>query len=176
MADDKVKDLDQLYKAFKAFGETIGRDNLAVWFWKHKYLPGRKLDDVDLGRSTDFCSRAHLVPSRGPFIVVTSTYPEQESLGGELPKNSALFELGAMKPSEVSDLLAHLADQLVANRLPSQATATSPQPAAPLSWDVRLLGAVQQLLNRLGCAWTFKIETEGVKAELQSCSKASSPK
>src|SRR6267378_661897 len=57
MADDKTKDLGQLYKAFRAFGDTIGRDNLAVWFWKHKYFPGRKLDDVDLARSTDFCSR-----------------------------------------------------------------------------------------------------------------------
>jgi len=37
MADDKTQDLTQLHKAFQAFGNTIGHDNLAVWFWKHQY-------------------------------------------------------------------------------------------------------------------------------------------
>jgi hypothetical protein len=129
MADDRAQDLTKLYKAFQAFGETIGRNNLAVWFWRHRHQASvTTLDDVDLERSSAFCSAYNLAPSRGPYIVVTSTYPDYSQPLGKLPPNSALFELGAMKPSEISDLLAHLADQLVANTLPSRDATTPLRP------------------------------------------------
>jgi hypothetical protein len=170
MADDRTQDLAQLHKSFQAFGETIGRDNLAVWFWKHRYDSSKtKLDDVDLERSSAFCSAYGLPPSHGPYIVVTSSYPDVSRPSGKLPPNSAWFELGAMKPSQISDLLARLADQLTANKMPQQDTGTPT--AANLAWDVRLLAAAQGLLNRVGCAWTFKIEAAGVSAEVQSCTR-----
>ena len=69
MADDRANDLTQLYKAFVAFGETIGGDNLAVWFWKHKTQKSMNLDEVDLQRSSAFCAAYGLAPSRGPYVV-----------------------------------------------------------------------------------------------------------
>src|SRR5262245_29698848 len=30
---DKSRDLENLYWRFRAFGDAIGPDNLAVWFW-----------------------------------------------------------------------------------------------------------------------------------------------
>jgi hypothetical protein len=172
MADDKTQDLSKLHRAFQAFGETIGKDNLAVWFWIHRYQGSKTtLDDVDLERSSAFCEAYGLLPSGGPYIVVTSTYPDDSRQIGKLPPNSAWFELAAMTPSEISDLLAHLADQLVAKKMPSREDSTARSSEAELSWDVRLLGAAQQLLNRLGCAWTFRIDAEGMKAELQSCTR-----
>ena len=176
MADDRAEDLTKLYKAFEAFGQTIGRNHLAVWFWTHPYQGGKTtIDDVDLERSSDFCRAYGLVPSKGPYVVVTSTYPDLSLGQGKPPANSAWFALGAMKPSEISDLLAQLADQLVANA-PLNGTA-KPSPvsdaSAPAgsSWDKRQLAAAQGLMNRLGCAWTLKVETEVVKAELQACTK-----
>ena len=172
MADDKAQDLTQLNKAFQAFGNTIGHDNLAVWFWKHQYQAATTtLDDVDLERSSKFCAAYNLAPSKGPYIVVTSTYPDDSHGLGKLPPNSAWFQLGSMKPAEISDLLAALADKLVANKPLGQGDGAQPATETVASWDVRLLGAAQQLLNRLGCAWTFKIEAEGVKAEMQSCTR-----
>jgi len=176
MADDRAEDLTKLYKAFQAFGQTIGRNNVAVWFWNHSYQGGKAtIDDVDLERSSDFCSAYGLVPSKGPYVVVTSTYPDLSQSQGKPPANSAWFALGAMKPSEISDLLAQLADQLVANAPVNGTAKPSPVSDAPApagsSWDKRLLAATQSLMNRLGCAWTLKVETEVVKAELQACTK-----
>ena len=176
MADDRAEDLTKLYKAFEAFGQTIGRNHLAVWFWTHPYQGGKTtIDDVDLKRSSEFCSAYRLAPSKGPYIVVTSTYPDSSQGKGKPPADSAWFALAAMKPSEISDLLAQLADQLVANATlngtPKPSTVSDTTPTAPSSWDTRLLAAAQNLMNRLGCAWTLKVETEVVKAELQACTK-----
>jgi len=126
---------------------------------------------VDLERSSKFCAAYNLAPSKGPYIVVTSTYPNDSHRLGKLPPDSAWFQLGAMKPGEISDLLAGLADKLVANQSLNQAGSGQPATETVASWDVRLLAAAQQLLNRLGCAWTFKIEAQGVKAEVQSCTR-----
>lgn len=174
MAGDKSQDLNELHKAFEAFGQTIGPDNVAVWFWKHKYKVSTTLEDVDLERSSKFCRAFKLPPSKGPYIFVTSTYLDESHLPSKLPPDSAWFELGSMKPAEISELLAHLADDLVANRPPQQpapAPSAGDNPATTsATWEVRLLGAVQHKLNSFGCAWTFKIKAEAVEATLHACS------
>src|SRR6266850_2591568 len=36
LASDKTHELYDLYSQFESFGDSIGPDNLAVWFWKRK--------------------------------------------------------------------------------------------------------------------------------------------
>src|SRR5262245_50115023 len=53
---DRSADLANLYRRFKPFGDAIGKDNLAVWFWKRKArVDDPKLADyVDVARSAEF--------------------------------------------------------------------------------------------------------------------------
>jgi len=172
LAPDMSQNLANLHQAFRAFGDTIGPDNLAVWFWKHPYQPSTTFDDLDLARSSKFCRAFQLLPSKGPYVFVTSTYPDESHLPDQLPPNSAWFELGAMQPPAISDLLAHLADELVTNRPPQQAsTPPGSSVAAPVPWEIRLMEAVQHTLNTFGCAWTFEVKSEVVDAHLNVCGK-----
>jgi hypothetical protein len=165
---DKSQDLKDLYKAFEAFGTTIGPDNAAVWFWKQRQdQQDTFFANLDVERSSKFCSAFKLTPSKGPFVIVTSTYPDESHLSNGLPANSAVFELGEMQPSQISDLLAQLVDELVkGEKISAKTTPASKQEAG--TW-IRLMEAVQHTLNSFGCAWTFKVEAEGVQAQLHAC-------
>src|SRR5947207_2398782 len=57
VAPDKSTDLANLYRRFKSFGDAIGRDNLAVWFWKRAVPVSdpRLAENVDVARSAEFC-------------------------------------------------------------------------------------------------------------------------
>jgi hypothetical protein len=164
---DKNSDqLFRLYQQFDNFGRTIGSDNVAVWFWVSKGSAKRteaRAEDVDVERSVRFCQAWHLKPSAGPHIVVTSTYPVELELSSGLPKDSAVFELGNMESAQISKLLAKLTDELVEK---GHVQAVPEEPEA--RW-VKLLGAVQQTINKFGCAWSFKIDAGPVKADLHSC-------
>jgi len=168
LAADKNQDLKDLYKAFEAFGATIGPENVAVWFWKQRQdQQDTFFTNLDVQRSSKFCSAFKLTPSKGPFVMVTSTYPDESNLSNGLPANSAIFELGKMQPSQISDLLAQLVDELVKGEKIS-ATTTPANKQETGTW-VRLMEAVQHTLNSFGCAWTFKVEAEGVQAQLHAC-------
>jgi hypothetical protein len=164
---DKNSDqLNQLYQQFHTFGRTIGSDNVAVWFWiSGPATTGTdpRVEDPDVERSVRFCQAWHLKPSAGPHIVVTTTYPVEADLSSGIPKDSAVFELGNMESKEISKLLAKLTDELV------EKGHVESTPEAPEARWVRLLGAVQQTINKFGCAWSFKIDAGPVKADLQSC-------
>ncbi len=164
---DKNSDqLYRLYQQFDNFGRTIGSDNVAVWFWISGGDTKRteaRAEDVDVERSVRFCQAWHLKPSAGPHIVVTSTYPDESDLSSGLPKDSAVFELGNMELKQISKLLAKLTDELVEKGHVEIAS------EAPETRWVRLLGAVQQTINKFGCAWSFKIDAGPVKADLHSC-------
>lgn len=173
LAPAENQDLYSLYMGFERFGRAIGDDNAAVWFWKtDKGLP--VASSVDVERSVHFCQAWKLKPTSGPHIVFLSSYPDEKHLSSRLPKQSAVFELGAMNQSQISDLLGKLTDQLVltgqivnpppAN--PGNAPAANPQQLSPLA---RLLQAVRQDLNGFGCAWTFKIDAGPASADLHAC-------
>ena len=53
---EKSADLGSLYWRFRSFGDAIGRDNLAVWFWKRKgQIPDPKLsENVDVAKSAEY--------------------------------------------------------------------------------------------------------------------------
>ena len=117
--------LHKLYAEFIAFGEVIGRENLAVWFWT-KSVPREKQGSVhsikgdtiisahvDITRSVDYCKRYNLVPSEGPHIVTTTTYP------GDLSpdRNTVKISLNGRTSSQITEVLIALNDQIAAEKL-----------------------------------------------------------
>jgi hypothetical protein len=169
LAPEKSMDLYHLYQQFGLFGRAIGADHLAVWFWKSdKRASDPKLaDDIDLDRSMRFCKEFGLKPSSGPFVFVTTRYPdEMKTLSNEpiSPKDYAYFELAKMNPKDVSDLLLRLTDQLVI-----EGRIHDPSSEAEGGLWVRLLEVAQRAIGSFGCAWTFKVQTGLLTAELHAC-------
>ena len=162
----------QLYRQFQSFGRAIGDDHAAVWFWKsnsYEHSDAALAQIVDVERSVRFCQAWKLIPSEGPHLVITSTYPDESHLSDGLPKDSAVYKLGDMAPPDISELLAKLTDELIASGKVDNpgGTPAASKPAAKL-W-VQLLAATQQTINSFGCAWSFKVNAGPVSADLKSC-------
>lgn len=91
---DTSNNLEKLYQSFETFGRTIGDDNAAVWF---SLTGGQRNADltpthrIDVERSVRFCAAWKLAPSSSPYVVVTSSYPDETKLSTGLSKNSAQF-------------------------------------------------------------------------------------
>jgi hypothetical protein len=179
VAPEKSADLANLYRRFKSFGDAIGRDNLAVWFWKRRVPVSdpRLAENVDIARSAEFCGALGRAPSQGPYLVVTTAYPDVAAF----PKERAIFELGGLQPADVARLLNTLTDQLVlqgrvdvamaAARGPAPpGGATTPPVAPPTSslW-IRLLEGTRQSLIGFGCTVKLQIDTGLLSAELRAC-------
>jgi hypothetical protein len=166
LAPERSEDLYRLYRQFQSFGRTIGDDHLAVWFWKSDDRPSDPAlaDNVDVERSVGFCKAYGLKPSAGPHLLVLSSYPDATKVS----RDYAYFSLGSMSPSQVSSLLATLTDDLlIGGRVPSSTEAAPPR-ASPGLW-IRLLEAAQQALGSFGCAWSFKVQTGALEADLRPC-------
>src|SRR5207247_10163695 len=102
VAPEKSGDLANLYRRFRGFGDAIGRDNLAVWFWKRQagLRDANLADNVDVARSSDYCSELKLQPSSGPFLVITSAYPQLKPF----PSERAVFHLGPLQLAALGKL------------------------------------------------------------------------
>lgn len=162
-------DLVNLYWRFEAFGDAIGADNAAVWFWKER-MPRNDphlAQNVDVARSADYCKALALRPSEGPFLVVTAAYPELTGF----PKDRAIFTLGGLPPAELAKLLNRLTDELLLHgTLPTTASATPPAAATdgPGLW-VRLLEGTRRTFIGVGCTVNLKISAGVLNAELRGC-------
>jgi hypothetical protein len=176
VAPDKSTDLANLYRRFKSFGDAIGRDNLAVWFWKRPVPVSdpRLAENVDVARSAEFCRALGRAPSQGPYLVVTTAYPDVATF----PTERAIFELGGLQPADLAKLLNTLTDQLLlqgrvdaamttARGSTPLATATTLQPSSSL-W-IRLLEGTRQSLIGFGCTVKLQIDTGLLSAELRAC-------
>jgi hypothetical protein len=179
VAPEKSADLADLYRRFKSFGDAIGRDNLAVWFWKREVPVSdpRLAENVDLARSAEFCGALGRAPSHGPYLVVTTAYPDVAAF----PEERAIFELGGLQPADVAKLLNTLTDQLVLQgridaamaaargSAPPDAAATPPAAPPTSSLWIRLLEGARQSLIGFGCAVKLQIDTGLLSAELRAC-------
>jgi hypothetical protein len=181
-APEKSDDLADLYHRFNRFGDAIGHDNLAVWFWKRQGpVDDAKLsENVDVARSAEFCRVLQRPPSLGPYLVVTSEYPDIAAF----PKDRAILELGGLPPAEIAKLLNRVTDQLLLQRRVTSTTATPPPAATPTSagspapaaasassssvW-VRLLEGTRQSIVGFGCQVKLQVDAGPVKAELKGC-------
>jgi hypothetical protein len=176
---ERSKDLASLYGRFGAFGDAIGEENVAVWFWKKKgSLTDAKLsENVDVARSAEFCRALKLRPSEGPFVVVTNAYPEVK----DFPKERAIFALGALSPADLVKLFNKLTDELLLEGTvapaPAPAAAAAPAstavaaaspPGAPSFW-IHLLESARQSIIGFGCAVKLQVSTGVVSAEIRGC-------
>ena len=107
---ENARQLRELYERSQAFGRVIGRDHLAVWFWrKDAPLHSETLaENIDVERAIAYCQKLGLKPSGGPYLLFTTTYPD-ESLA---PSSYSYIEVGTTA-SEIARLLNRLGDQLV---------------------------------------------------------------
>ena len=171
MSSERDRDLYGLYKQFQSFGRAIGKDHLAVWFWKSKprRLDRDLADNIDVERSAGFCEAFNLAPSEGPHLIIVSTYPDYPD-GTKASGDYAHYALGAMEPKEISKLLAKLTDQLLLTGKVARQDTVPIQP--PLLQDplwVRVLEATRQGMVNSGCAWTFELNVGNVKTGLRPC-------
>ena len=168
-----------LYHRFRSFGDAMGRDNLAVWFWKRRspVSDPRLAENVDVARSAEYCGALGRAPSRGPYLVVTTSYPRVTPF----PAERAVFELGGLPPADLARLLTTLTDQLLlqgrvdaamaaARAATPTAGGTAPSPASPM-WSlwIRLLEGTRQSLIGFGSKVKLQIEAGPFNAELREC-------
>jgi hypothetical protein len=102
--------LRQLYDRSKAFGRVIGKEHAAVWFWqKDAALQSPALaDNVDVERAVAYCKRLGRKPSDGPYLVFTTTYPDEQAT----PVDYQVIALQGKSADDISELLKVLGNQL----------------------------------------------------------------
>ena len=114
--------LRELYYRFKAFGDALGPDHLAVWFWTKDPIDEDLFKYLDVMRSSAFCSKLNLPSSKSPYVVITSEYPGN-SLLSKYPEsfNSlekfSVIELNKLKAEEITQVLTSLVDPIKENDL-----------------------------------------------------------
>jgi hypothetical protein len=172
---ERSGDLANLYRRFQSFGDAIGRDNVAVWFWKRNapLFDARLAENVDVARSADYCKALTLRPSEGPFLVVTMAYPDLKAF----PKERAVFALGGLQPAELATLLNGLTDQLlIEGKVAAARSAAAPAPAssaavgAASGFWIQLLEGARRAMIGAGCAVKLQVTTGVLSAELRGCS------
>jgi hypothetical protein len=114
--NDKIK---ELYEQFKYFGDVIGRDHLAVWFWSQDPRYDNFYKAVDVIRARAFCKKLGLPPNEGPYVIVTTKYPGAALLSKypetfpDSLQNFQVINLNGLDASETTKLLVNLAEKLV---------------------------------------------------------------
>jgi hypothetical protein len=109
-----------LYTQFQAFSRVIGPSHLAIWFWARPFQEKtRALSQfVDVSRSSEYCAKLKLLPSKGPHILVTTSYPD---LSKPIIGDKVVLELNSLPSTEIGILLTKLADQLLVQGLQQEA-------------------------------------------------------
>jgi hypothetical protein len=150
-------DLASLFGRFQAFGEAIGDDHLAVWFWKEDVARGGDASgaNVDVRRAAKYCQKLRLAPSRGPYIVVTNEYPDLT----DFPDNT-VYTLGVLDSAAIGSLLDQLTDKLL---LPDDTGGDS-----GVGFWIRFLESAQDALT-VPCGVTIKVNAAIIDAEMSSC-------
>lgn len=107
--------LSNLYANFISFGDAIGERHLAVWFTRRPPTPqGSIAKDLDVKRNAALCTKLKLLPSKSPYVVVMTSYPDVEV---ENLKYEVLIELNNLPPEDIGNLLTKLTDQLLVQGL-----------------------------------------------------------
>jgi hypothetical protein len=115
--------LGELYEQFQIFGNAIGPENLAMWFWSDsRRFSTLDQKTVDVRRSVEICKRLKLKPSEGPYVVVMTKYPGQCILSDpdSFPKDTTpplVIKLHGNDAASATHLLGDLADKLLTEDL-----------------------------------------------------------
>jgi len=171
---DRSRDVENLYWQFKVFGDAIGKENLAVWFWREKASTRdpRLAEKIDVARSAEYCRVLERKPSEGPFLVVTTAYPDL----GAFPRDRAIFEFGGADPTSLAKTLNWLTDRLLLEKKIDLARLAiekpSGQPASLPSEQnvlIQILEAGRRAIIGLGCSVKLSISAGFFNAETRGC-------
>lgn len=148
--------IQRLFENYRLFGDAIGPDNLAIWFWKEAAIvPTAELTDVS--RSSEYCARYKLLPSKSPYVLVTTDYPDAPEVGDYF-----VVRLNDLTAEESAEVLAMLTDQLLVTGLDQE------QLDAATRWRW-FLGAAVSFVSSVGSYFnkvSFSFNTAFFKAEI----------
>ncbi len=166
---NKDTGVSDLYHDFETFGDAIGSDNVAIWFWKHKGPP--TVDNVDLNRSAKYCRKYHLLPSSTPQVLVTTHYPDDPGEGDKF-----VVGLNGLDASDSADALDKITDQLMQSGLNQKNLDRAAFWRDVWSASGTALSAVGCYLNKV----SISIHTGALNAEIghsenESCQKPIAP-
>ncbi len=154
----------ELFKQYKAFGDAIGPNNLAIWFWKKPGTP--TADNTDVSRSSTYCEKYKLLPSESPHVLVTTSYPDDA-----IPGDHFVVRLNGLDGQDSADALAKLTDQLLVTGL------NQSEIDAGDRWR-RTLAAVGSAISKTGCYFnkvSFSIKTGALNAEIAHSAESAGP-
>lgn len=150
--------LGSLWQAFSFFGQTIGHNHLAVWFWKEPPDWGSETisENLDIERAATFCDTYDLAPSRGPHVLVLDEYPDADS------KAEAFYviEFAGTPLDEIEGVLNDLADKLLSEDFGALVSAGTED-----FW-FGLFSAIREPIRRLSQSVTVKVTTPVLAVEL----------
>lgn len=160
LQSEREEMLHALYRQFRIYGAVIGPKHLAVWFSKISppLCPGSLATCVDLARSSQYCSKYKLLPSEGPHILVTTTYPNLDAPVGDY----FVVKLNGADSADIIALITKLSDQLLVEGL-DQAQLDSEQYWR--KWQGAYV-AVREKLGNFIKKVTVSIDTKFFKVEI----------
>jgi hypothetical protein len=162
---EKNEKIKELYEQFKYFGEVIGRDHLAVWFWSQDPRYDNFYKTIDIIRARAFCKNLELPPDEGPYVIVTTKYPGPAELS-KYPEtfpdslnNFQVLNLNGLNASETIKLLVNLADKLITSDFDEL------EPDSPGFWK-SFYDSTRSVLLSFADKITVTIKAPGVEVEL----------
>ena len=145
-----------LFEQYKAFGDAIGPRNLAIWFWREPASePSAELTDVS--RSSEYCQRFKLLPSKSPYVLVTTQHPDAEEVGDYF-----FVSLNGLDPEDSAELLAKLTDQLLVTGLDQAGLDASTRWQRSLAAALAVVSSVGSYFDQV----SFTFNTGFFKAEI----------
>jgi len=155
---------------------------MAVWFWKRRRSDPSTFNEflasqtkktlwrqetvaeivartLDVDRHVAYCEKHGLLPGDSPHVLVTTTYPEEETL-----ENTVVIRLARADAAEITALLTKIADQLLVEGLSQEAIDTEQYWQSWLRGLRAAVRPVTALMERIA----ITVDTKFVKAELKA--------
>jgi hypothetical protein len=145
-----------LFDQYRAFGDAIGPKNLTIWFWKEP-APEPTAELTDISRSSEYCERFKLLPSKSPYVLVTTQHPDAQEVGDYF-----FVSLNGLAPEDSADLLAKLTDQLLVTGLDQPGLDASTRWQRSLAAALTVVSSVGSYFNQV----SFTFNTGFFKAEI----------
>jgi hypothetical protein len=116
LLEENDKRLEDLYTRFTAYGKTIGRNHVAVWFWgpSRQRKTAALRETVDAHRSSQYCEKFKLLPSQSPHVLVTTMYPD---LPDAITGDKVIVALNGHSSTDIGFLLSEMVNQLLVKGL-----------------------------------------------------------
>jgi hypothetical protein len=117
LTDSSSKNIEDLHRAYLGFGRAIGAHHVAIWFWKRKFFGDNELvQNMDADRNVAFCESYGLSPSQSPYIILTTTYPDEQNPALGTSSDFWTLPIGSLDNQGTINVLTSLTDQIFQTR------------------------------------------------------------